>query len=258
MTETVAASPRNRPVTHDLTVVALTQLSTSYKRVRFVAPDLRGADIGNASTVKLLFPSPDPTTRPSERPFTLLDLDAANGEFNVDFVLHDHAGVAVDWVRRARTGDALRMLGPCGAGMLLEGAKRLVLVGDATAVPAIRALVKRAGPELCADVLLKVPTHGDVLPLSSRAALNTQWLVSDTNDPQQLLAAVRALPVETSNVDLWWVACEKRGAIDIGTHLQETRAVEANRLKVTPYWKAGCSEDVFHDERHRLTDKTQR
>ncbi len=83
-------------------------------------------------------------------------------------------------------------------------------------------------------MLLKVPTYGDVLALTSGAALNRQWLVSDANDPRQLLAAVRALRVESSDVDFWWVACEKHSATDVRTHLREARGVITNRLEVAP------------------------
>lgn len=254
MTDAQTVVTRPRPLPHQLHVVAVTELTTSYRRVRFVAPTLIGVDTGDASTIELLFPNPPAPTCPLVRPFTLLDLDVITGEFDVDFVLHDQGGVAADWVMRARSGDTLRMFGPRGGGMLANGAQRLVLVGDATAVPAISALVKAARPEACIDVLLKVPCHGDVLPLSSRAALNTQWLVSDSNDPRQLLTAVRALPVETSEVDFWWVACEKYSAVDIDLHLREARGVDTNCVKVIPYWKAGSSEELFRDERHRLTN----
>lgn len=254
MTDTTVTPARPRPTPRALEVLEVGDVSPSYRRVRFAAPELVGVDLGAALTIKLRFPSPHPEGRPHGRPLTLINFDQATGQFDVDFVLHEHDGVAVNWAKSAAPGMGLEMFGPRGGGDALpEGARHVVLAGDATALPAIQALVGRLAPEARADVLVEVPTAADARAFDSRAALNVEWLVPDDNDPRPLRRALRKLPVE--DVDFWWVACELGAAREIRAHLTDERGVGAERLRVTPYWRAGMDEDAFHDERHKEMDR---
>ena len=256
MSQPQATAPRPRPVPRTVEVVAVSDVSPSYRRVRFVAPELIQADVGAAITIKLLFPNAEPGARPHGRPFTLCGFDALTGEFDVDFVLHDHAGVAVAWARQARPGATLQMFGPRGAGDATpEDARHVVLVGDATALPAIGVIASRLAPYVKADVLVEVPSLADVRPLSSPAALDVEWLVAEPGDPRPLARAVRKLPVD--DVDRWWVAAELGVVREVRAHLLEERGVPAARGRATPYWKAGVDEDVFHDERHAEMDRAR-
>lgn len=51
--------------------------------------------------------------RPVMRTYTLREVDAANGEMAVEFVVHGTEGPASAWAIQAQPGDALRIVAPC-------------------------------------------------------------------------------------------------------------------------------------------------
>ncbi len=256
MTDSAPTAPRPRPVPKTLEVVGVRDVSPNYRRVRFVCAELLNAQDLEAMTIKLLFPAAEQGARPFGRPFTLCNFDPLTGEFDVDFVLHDHAGVAVAWARQAQPGATLGMFGPRGTGEVVpDEARRVVLAGDATALPAIAMIASRLAPYVRADVIVEVPSLADVRQISSAAALDVEWLVADGADPRPLARSIRKLPVE--NIDLWWVAAELGVAREVRAHLTEERGVAADRMRVSPYWKSGMDEDQFHDERHAEMDRVR-
>lgn len=250
---TVAPTPsRPRPVSRQIEVVAVHDLSPSMRRVTFTGPELDGFDPGDAITVKLIFPNADPGARPHGRPFTLRQVRGEQAEIDVDFVLHDHGGVACNWVRQAAPGQRLGMFGPRGSERVPGTPIRVVLGGDVTALPAVAVILSRLVAGSVADVLLQVPTAADVQPLPSAAQTRVRWLVPDDADAQPLVRAVREL--QTDETDRWWFAAEMHAAVQIRHHLAQERGVPRECMRVVPYWKRGVDEDVFHDERHGIMD----
>ncbi len=250
---TLAATPqpqRPRLVPKELEVVTVRPVSPSLKRVTFSCPELIGADLGDSITIKLLFPRPEPEARPFGRPFTIRGFDGASGTLDVDFVLHDHPGVATQWARRAEPGMRLRMFGPRGAEPLPDGCHDLVFAGDITALPAMQVLVSRLPESARATVIASVPTLSDVTGFDSQATLRVEWLTEEHGSRRTLAAAVR--DVAPQGVDFWWVACEMREALEVRRYLRHDLGLGHEQVHATPYWKAGTSEDAFHDERHDI------
>lgn len=80
--------------------------------------------------------------RSPKRTFTPFRIVAEHDECVVDFVLHGE-GVATDWARSAGVGSVVHA-GPLKGGYSLPETDHLVVVGDATAIPAIETIVAEA------------------------------------------------------------------------------------------------------------------
>ncbi len=158
----------------------------------------------------------EPAVRGSMRTYTVRQarLDAVYPEIDVDFVLHldasGHGGPAADWASAARPGDTLTLIGPnnraahCVTAESYAGiewrpglARRVLLAGDETAVPAIAAILESLPPYLSGHAILEVPSAADFQDLSSAADVGVTWLArGQANGPRRhgelLRAAVRA------------------------------------------------------------------
>lgn len=101
----------------------------------FVASEAAGEA---AAWVKLFLPCGQ------GRAYTLQDLDPVAGTLSLDFVLHaqeGQAGPAATWAQRALVGERVGVAGPRSGGVELPAQARwILLAGDATALPAIKAL----------------------------------------------------------------------------------------------------------------------
>lgn len=166
----------------------------------------------------------DPAVRGSMRTYTVRQarLDAVYPEIDVDFVLHldasGHGGPAANWAVNARPGDTLILIGPndraahCVRAESYAGiewrpglARRVLLAGDETAVPAIAAILESLPPYLSGHAFLEVPSAADFQDLISAADVNVTWLARGAgNGPRPhgrlLQAAVRAAVPEPGRV----------------------------------------------------------
>lgn len=227
--------PLSESAPRPLEVLHVTDLSPSYRRVRFFAYHLLGAQLDPAPTVELAFPDG------RLRPFTVVEFDAKAGELSIDFLLHGNGGSANTWASAAAAGQTLGVCGPSGqAARLPAGINKVVLAGDASALPTLTALAAHLEPHQVADIVVQVPSTADVHTFDSPAALNVEWLVATAAEPRPLPRALRKLPVD--KVDHWWVACEATSARLVREHLAMERAVSEAQSQVTAYWSASTEE----------------
>jgi NADPH-dependent ferric siderophore reductase len=119
----------------DLAVAAVERLSPG-----FVAITLRGealadfTSLGFDDHVKLMFG--DAGDAQVRRDYTPRRFSREARELTIEFALHG-AGAASDWARKAQVGDRLLVGGPRGSMIVPLALGWHVLVGDATALPAI-------------------------------------------------------------------------------------------------------------------------
>ncbi|MFD1211442.1 siderophore-interacting protein [Arthrobacter sp. GCM10027362] len=116
----------------------------------------------------------------------------AGPELDVDFVLH-HAdggsGPGSTWARAATPGTGAVFIGPteeaaegadapgnCGITWYPGAARRVMLAGDETAVPAISAILEALPDGFTGHALLEVPHPGDFQHISTRSAVRIRWL----------------------------------------------------------------------------------
>ncbi|OMH27631.1 hypothetical protein BKD30_02995 [Tersicoccus phoenicis] len=170
----------------------------------------------------------DPDTRGRMRTYTvrsLADDEAGRRTVTVDFVLHgavrgaddvaadaahgEPAGPAAQWAAAARPGDRLCLLGPnravggrSGIEFAPGPARRLLLVADETAVPAVASILA-SRPDRTGEVYLEVPTADDILDLPPVPGITVTWLARDGAPHGDLLigAVRRALGLTCAHRD---------------------------------------------------------
>ncbi|MBQ1761393.1 MAG: siderophore-interacting protein, partial [Aquincola sp.] len=186
---------RVQRVRHELRRRELTVLRTEPLGPGFVAITFGGealadfVSLGFDDHVKFILPGDTPDAEPMRRDYTPRRFDAARRELTIEFALHGH-GAASDWARQARPGDAATIGGPRGSMVVPTDYDWHLLVGDATALPAVHRRLEELPAGTRAIVRLLV-AEADRRPLTSAATLDLQWL--DT--PELLLQALQAQPL---------------------------------------------------------------
>jgi NADPH-dependent ferric siderophore reductase len=294
-------------------VKGVNRLSPHFARITFTCPEF--VDFGTAGLdqrLKVLFPGPDgricdvgqtdpaaiaagdwylrwrelPTAeRTPYRTYTVRRVDPAACEVDIDFVLHTDPGPAGAWAEAAAPGHEVVIVGP---DELSEGrhggidwhpgtARRVLLVGDETAAPAIGSIIESLGPDYDADAFLEIPTDADVLPLRIRdsSRLRVTWLPrNDRPHGEALIHAVtgwaaghgdvlaraaspRPQELEDTDIDhelLWdspadaegefyaWMAGEAQTVKTLRRLLVQGHGVDRKRVAFMGYWRAGQAE----------------
>ena len=128
------------------------------------------------------------------RTYTIRDVrgEGADTRLVVDIVVHpdDHGepGPGCAWAASASVGDRLAVIAP-RRGQFYGGiefepgtARRLLLVGDETAVPAICAILGQLRPDAVGAAFLEVPSAADVLTVQHPEGVEVVWLARDEDD----------------------------------------------------------------------------
>jgi len=249
----------SRRVRHELRfrmlqVKAVRQLRPSMLRITLAGDELEGfVSAAYDDHVKLFFPEPGqarpplpvatpegmsfPDGRPQARDYTPRRYDAAAGELDIDFALHE-AGPATAWALQAKPGDYLGLGGPRGSFVLEKEFDWYLLVGDETALPAIGRRLEELPAGARAIVVAEVENVAEEQDFSSAATLNLHWVHRRAG--ASLLEAVAALQLPPGD-GYAWVACESDAARALRQLLVEERGLAKSRVKASGYWKRGSA-----------------
>lgn len=164
------------------------------------------------------------------RDYTPRRHDAVAGELDIDFVIHGD-GPASSWAETASTGDYLHVGGPRGSMVVADDFDHYVLVGDATALPAIGRWLEEMPADRNVTVLV------DVSSLDERQTLarDATWFVAGQSPSMD--EALAALPIPHGDT-FWWVATESKRARALRSLLVEQRGIDKEWVKATGYWQA--------------------
>jgi len=294
------ASPPASPYRlFDVALKRKAPLSAHLWRFTFEGPEVsQMATLAPDQRIKIFFPDPqgrppamalapdwyarykkqDVETRPPMRTYTIRALRAQDGEVDVDFVLHGETGPASTWATRARPGERLQIMAPNaafegdGGGYEWkppQGLKRLLLIADETALPAVAGILEGLSalpaPPIT-EAFVEIPSVDDMIALATWPGLSIEWMPRNLDAPgaRMLGAAQRAaLPTTASkaapilaevNVDeaiLWdvsapddagfygWVAGEAAAVLAIRRLLITERRVDKSSLNLMGYWREG-------------------
>jgi NADPH-dependent ferric siderophore reductase len=285
----------------DTEVAAVRRLSASFVRVTLTGPDLDElADNGFDQRFKLVLPDahgsfdslprhddwyaawrnlPDDRKNPL-RTYTVRGVRPARREIDVDLVLHGDGGPASRFASRASTGDRVVVLGPnalyddAHGGLEFRPPSEhdgpLLVVGDATATPAVLSILDSLPAERRGEVVLEVPEPDDVLDTAGPAGVRITWLARH-HGPSQLLGAVdealgrlgiapvahaAAAPLPDVDVaDLWevpetadtdglyaWIAGESSIVKEIRRRLVRDHGIDRRSVAFMGYWREGHAE----------------
>ena len=232
-------------------VLRVEQVTPGMTRVTVGGPDLADfAAAGTDQNVMLYFyPDdvvlPEPLTlesargmwsqvRPLTRTYTVSRYDRATCEMDFDFVLHDAAGPASDWAKKAAPGDPLIFVGPSPAYLPDPTADWHLLAGDATALPAIAAILRELPAGATARVFVEVTDEAEEQVLTSDADITVTWCHGDG----LLAKAVAAADLPAGRVDAW-LAGERAAMVALRKHLLDERRYDRARVRPTTYWRRG-------------------
>ncbi len=229
-------------------------------RVTVAGSELVGFTVEQpAASVRLLLPSPGADElvipawngneflladgqRPTIRTLTPRRADAANGELDVEIVVHG-GGAASAWATAAEPGAPVAVSGP-GRGYVIDrDAPGFLLAGDETAIPAIVQLLGALPAGTPVQVHIEVAEPRARLALPDRARATVAWHDMRPGSPpgDTLLAAVR--DADLPHGMRVWVAGEAAGVQRIRRHLFEERRLPRSQATVRGYWKQGRSGD---------------
>jgi NADPH-dependent ferric siderophore reductase len=303
--------PAYRP--YIVRVAGVRQLSPSFVRVTFTGDDLEHfGTAGLDQRIKLLLPAPNgaisevgqadaavldagtwyPTWRdlPSEsrspmRTYTVRRIDPRARELDVDFVVHHDPGPAGDWAMNAALGREIVIVGPderspysrSGIDWHPGTARRILLVGDETAVPAIGGIVEalQTQTDLEVEVFVEVPHRDDVIDWRTSRRTSVHWIAREDDvhgrrliqtieqwcaasaDLLMRAASPRPQALEDVDVDrdmIWdspedadgdfyaWMAGEAATVKTLRRLLVSTHGVDRKRVAFMGYWRLGQSE----------------
>lgn len=226
---------RPRP-THDVEVIATTPLTSTLTRITLAGPTLAELGIEHPTQwVKLAIPE-----GPS-RAYTIRHHRPADREVDIDVVLHGN-GPAARWASVARPGDRARIAGPRGRRPDFDGATRLLLAADESALPAALTILDQLPATVSVFAWFEVAESTDALPLATRAELTTTWLPRGGTHPKGRLLTDALLttdiPADPAG-SAAWIAGEATAVATVRRHLLTDRALPRDRVHAKGYWKHG-------------------
>jgi NADPH-dependent ferric siderophore reductase len=235
VTERIELSPRLIRLTVEGEVLRTLVVDQPAASVRFVVP-WPGDDLELPEWNGNEFLLAD-GRRPALRTFTPLRVDDQAARLDLEVVRHP-GGAVSNWAETAEPGDAAAISGP-GAGYdFPTDAERVLVLGDETAIPAIRQLIEMAPPRLALDDHVEAITEDARLDLSPRDSDTVAWHTTpDSHRPGGVLAGiVEALDALPDGTDVW-AAGEASAMQRIRNHLFKTLGVDRPRATVRGYWK---------------------
>jgi NADPH-dependent ferric siderophore reductase len=221
----------------DLEVARVEPLGPGFVAVTFTGEAL--ADFVSLSFddhVKLFFEDGDGDGggTPARRDYTPRRFNREARELVVEFALHGE-GAASSWARQAEAGQRMQIGGPRGSMIIPAQAAWHLLVGDATALPAISRRLEEL-PAGSRVFVLALADDADRRPFAGAAAAEVHWF----DRPAALLAALERLALPPGHGFAWGggeasvMAQVRKLLADKGVPRQATR--------VSAYWKEGVAE----------------
>jgi len=216
----------------DLEVTRVERLSPG-----FVAVTLHGDSLATFRSdsfddhVKLFFGDD------AKRDYTPRSFDTARQELTLEFALHG-SGAASDWARQVSPGQRLLVGGPRGSMVIPMDYDWHLLVGDDSALPAVRRRLEELPADAQVLVVLQAAVEDRELP-AGPAHTRVQWV--DT--PEALQAAVTALTLPAGEGFAW--AAGEASAMAALRAVLVGKGLAKEQLKVAAYWKAGAT--AFHE-----------
>ena len=218
-------------------------LAPDFVRVRLTGSDLAGFDSpGSDDHMRLFFPT-GPTSSVEElraspsREYT--PLAWGDDWLDVEFAVHGDQGVAAPWAASAPLGSTIGVGGPRGSAVLVGEPGAWLLVGDETAIPAIRrfaALIPEGAP---ARIVIETVNQGREFDIE--APVEIEWLHRrDAASGSALITFLDALTAaDAVGVDPFIFIAAEQSIVKPGRALLERWGVDTADAVVKGYWKRG-------------------
>ncbi|MFC3607248.1 siderophore-interacting protein [Stutzerimonas tarimensis] len=219
----------------EVTVSRVAPLGDSFVAVTFTGETLDGfLSASFDDHVKFMFE--DATGETIRRDYTPRHFDPARRELTIEFALHGD-GQASTWAQRAAVGQPAVIAGPRGSMIIPADYDWHLLIGDATALPAITRRLEELSAGTRAIVLALQEGAADRRDLHSRSELQVQWL----ENPDALVEAVRSLELP-SGEGFAWGAGEASIMARVRAVLADEKGHPKEAMRVAAYWRLGVAD----------------
>lgn len=240
------SSRRVQRISHELKwraleVVRVSAISPGFRSITFSGESL--GDFVSASFddhIKLVLDLNGDGETFIRRDYTPRHYDAGKRELTLEFALHTDGQVSA-WAAQVQAGQSVSIGGPRSSFIVPLDYDWHLLVGDATALPAIARRLEELPAASSAIVILHVAGGADRRALSSAAALNIRWVDS----AQQLIDATRSLILPGGDGYIWG-AGEAASMQGLRGVLLDEKNLSPQAMRVAAYWKRGVM--AHHEE----------
>ncbi|WJV50676.1 siderophore-interacting protein [Streptomyces flavofungini] len=218
------------------TVTGADEVTEHYRRLHLTDGGMLAATgVHPTMWVRLWF---DNAGKPHQRAYTLVDPDARAGTFSLEFALHD--GPASEWARKAEAGDTIdATVQGTGFEVPTPTPSRLLVVGDAAALPAINSLLG-AMPDTPATIWFETQ-HADDRDLDLRVdpeRHDVHWVERGTGVDRAARAGLAAAVEEEPDAYVW-ITCDTTTTRSLSAYARKELAVPRHRLHALGYWRPG-------------------
>lgn len=228
-----------------VTLTARKQIAPDYVRVRLEGDDLIGFDSpGSDDHMRLFFPEEMPDSieelraSPS-REYTPLAWD--DNWLDVEFAVHGDEGVAAIWAANAPLGSKIGVGGPRGSAVITGTPGSWLLVGDETAIPAIRRFAALISGQP-ARIIIEV--RGREHEIDIEAPVAVEWLHrGDATAGSALISFLESLTeADAVGADPFVFIAAEQAIVKPGRALLSRWGVDTAQAVVKGYWKRGEAE----------------
>lgn len=137
----------------------------------------------------LIYPEGEP--RPTARDYTPCRFDPERQELDLEFALHE-AGPATSWAAQAKPGQYLGIGGPRGSLVIPAAFDWHLLIGDESALPAIRRRLAELPPTAKVIALLQSSEAGQGCELPAHPNADIHWVHQGADAEPALLTALKS------------------------------------------------------------------
>ncbi|MDY0973360.1 siderophore-interacting protein [Massilia sp. CFBP9012] len=234
--------PSIERVRHDLKmreveVARIEQLSPGFASVTF-----KGAALSDFTSlsfddhVKFMFDDAD--RQQVRRDYTPRRFDRQACEVDLEFALHGH-GAAAEWARNATVGSKAIIGGPRGSMILPLVMDWHLLVGDASALPAVTRRLEELPSAARVQAVLLVDA-ADRREFATQANADVHWAASN----EELLQVLKDLPLP-SGAGLAWGGGEAALMVQV-RQLMIDKGLPRQAARISAYWKQGVADHHEH------------
>ncbi|WP_062290635.1 siderophore-interacting protein [Demequina phytophila] len=167
--------------------------------------------------------------------------------FEMEIFVHGD-GPGATWARHARPGDRTDVSEPKAYYEVPEGAGVRLMVGDATALPAIARALAQASPDERFHVIIELADMAEARELPSAATVTVDWRLGGNGTRRSVL---KEALVEFSETLLEpaarayiWVACESKDSRAIRQLLRREYGLPLTHFRIVGYWHRDLAHAV--------------
>ncbi|MCT1479695.1 siderophore-interacting protein [Microbacterium sp. p3-SID336] len=229
-----------------VTLAAREWLAPDFVRVRLSGPELAGFDsLGADDHMRLFFPdgpvgSIEELRAAPSREYT--PLAWGDDWLDVEFAVHGDEGVAAPWAATAALGSSIGVGGPRGSAVLEGTPGSWLLMGDETAIPAIRRFAAMIPEGTPARIVIETASPDGHVDIAAPVAV--EWLHrGDAPAGSALISFLESLAVDDAvGADPFVFIAAEQSIVKPGRALLARWGVDTAHAIVKGYWKRGEAE----------------